>query len=264
MVFPRKKISLILIGFVGLLFISGLVYAYKKGYLVPKASELLGVTKQSYVTSNVYKKLVEKHNANIGLVGYWNFDEGTGNIAKDSSGNGNNGAISGATWVDGKIGKALNFDGVDDYVVINDSPSLDGMKALTIEAWVLSKKWDVGIVVKGGVYVLRGYGKHAFYLWSDGKESGYLTFEGGVTVNQWTHLVATYDSSLSEGNMKLYKDGVLVGTRNFTGTLANNGEPLYISRAFGSASYFQGLIDEVKIYSRALTAEEVKKEYEGR
>ena len=65
-------------------------------------------------------------NLQNGLVGYWRFDEGSGSIAYDYSGNGNNGTlINGPTWVDGILGKALEFDGVNDYVNIPDSSSLD-------------------------------------------------------------------------------------------------------------------------------------------
>ncbi|MBU4338844.1 hypothetical protein KKD57_04800, partial [Patescibacteria group bacterium] len=68
-----------------------------------------------------------------GLVGYWNFDEGEGKIAKDLSGNGNDGnLISGPVWIDGKVGKALSFYGVDDYVEIPNSISLNPINELTI------------------------------------------------------------------------------------------------------------------------------------
>jgi len=71
-----------------------------------------------------------------GVVGSWHFDEGSGTTAYDTSGNDNDGTINGATWVDGKFGRALDFDGVDDYVEIPDDSSLDITEAITIEAWV--------------------------------------------------------------------------------------------------------------------------------
>ena len=69
-----------------------------------------------------------------GPVAEWHFDEGTGNIVKDSSGNGNDGIIYSATWVDGKFGKALSFDGVDDYVDVTGPTGT--FNELTIETWV--------------------------------------------------------------------------------------------------------------------------------
>jgi len=72
-----------------------------------------------------------------GLVAEWHFDEGYGSVLKDSSGNGNDGTIYGATWVDGKFGKALSFDGVDDYVDCGNDRIFDfGTNTFTIETWV--------------------------------------------------------------------------------------------------------------------------------
>jgi len=70
-----------------------------------------------------------------GLTAYWKFDEGVGDVAYDSSGNGNHGTIYGASWTDGKFGKALFFDG-DDLVQVEDSNALDGFNEISIEAWV--------------------------------------------------------------------------------------------------------------------------------
>ena len=70
-----------------------------------------------------------------GLVGGWHFDEGSGSVAKDSSGNGNDGTIHGATWVDGKFGKALSFDGEDDYVSVT-TPLTNVENTFTMELWV--------------------------------------------------------------------------------------------------------------------------------
>ncbi|MFQ6055938.1 MAG: hypothetical protein ACE5J3_08170, partial [Methanosarcinales archaeon] len=73
-----------------------------------------------------------------GLVAEWHFDEGSGGIVKDSSGNSNDGIIHGATWVDGKYGKALRFDGVNDYVEISDNPSLyfSSGESFSVTAWI--------------------------------------------------------------------------------------------------------------------------------
>src|SRR5262249_49810064 len=72
-----------------------------------------------------------------GLVGAWSFNAGSGPSATDSSGNANNGAISGATWTtSGKYGSALSFNGVSDWVTVNDANTLDLTNAMTMEAWV--------------------------------------------------------------------------------------------------------------------------------
>ena len=75
----------------------------------------------------------------VGLVAAYGFDEGTGTAVADSSGNGNGGTVSGATWAVGKFGTALSFDGVNDIVNVADSASLDLTTGMTIEAWLLPR-----------------------------------------------------------------------------------------------------------------------------
>src|SRR3989442_7432700 len=75
--------------------------------------------------------------AQQGLVGAYGFDDGTGALAADASGNGNNGTLSGATWtLQGKYGGALSFDGTNNLVLVNDATSLRLTRNMTIEAWV--------------------------------------------------------------------------------------------------------------------------------
>ena len=80
-----------------------------------------------------YAKLDPKN-----AVGIWLFDEGNGDTAKDSSGNGNDGTLEGPKWVDGKFGKALEFNGASDYVDTGNNPitDLNGTKIFSISAWV--------------------------------------------------------------------------------------------------------------------------------
>ena len=76
------------------------------------------------------------------VVGVWLLDEGEGEIVVDSSDNGNDGRLFGANWIDGKFGKALDFDGEDDYVEVADDPILDGMPELTLVAWVYLRDYS--------------------------------------------------------------------------------------------------------------------------
>src|SRR3990167_6445659 len=81
--------------------------------------------------------IIGKPPTNLGLVGYWSMNEGTGSYAGDASGNKNTGTLTGGpTWVDGKRGKALNFDGVDDYVNAGSAASVTDLPAITVSAWI--------------------------------------------------------------------------------------------------------------------------------
>ena len=78
-----------------------------------------------------------------GLVGHWSFDEGNGNVVYDYSGNDNTGNIYGATWVEGVLGGALSFDGVDDYIEISNTPEFNSFTQITTSSWVYINGFDV-------------------------------------------------------------------------------------------------------------------------
>jgi hypothetical protein len=201
-----------------------------------------------------------------GLVLYLPFSEGTGTIAHDKSPYGNDGTIYGATWTNGKYGKALSFDGVDDYV---DTADID-LDYVTVSAWInvstYQTNWRV-IVSKGWI----SYSFGSVYLISiedKGLSFGVRT-SGGSTLsattwvvpilNTWVHVVGTYDGS----TVKLYVNGVLRASQPGSGVLNKNNYRWMIGRdpIPGQARYFNGLIDEVRIYNRALSEEEIRAHY---
>jgi hypothetical protein len=210
---------------------------------------------------------------NGGPVGYWKFDEGAGEAVYDYSGNGNNGTLvvgSGGTqtstssaWSNGSSGKingSLNFDGTDDYISISDDNSLDLTSRLTIAAWVkTSKGTSESVVTK--------YGNYYFAInrdsITDGRFSLYLTSwkdsVSSVNDGAWHHIAATWDGSY----VRLYKDGELDASFAYSGTLTANSNPVEIGRRSDIGWYFNGQIDEVKIWNYALTPEEIKREYNG-
>jgi len=200
------------------------------------------------------------------LVGYWDFDEGSGTIAGDRSGNGNTGTIYGATWVDGKFGKALSFDGVDDYVQVSHNPSLSITDAITIEAWIKPSSLTPvyqEILSKGGDYnsnndnydIYLHYTRVAIHWKNDVYES--LT---GILINTWTHIAITID--VPNLISKMYINGNLDKTFTITTVPEANTNPLVIGKyIIGSPYPFNGLIDEVRIYNRALSEEEIKAHY---
>ena len=197
-----------------------------------------------------------------GLVAAYAFDETSGASAIDSSGSGNTGTISGASsTAAGKFGRALSFDGADDLVSIADSGSLDLTTAMTLEAWVnpaTIANWRT-ILMKEAKPGL-AYSLYA----SDGSKPGTFVRVGGadagrvapasLALNTWTHVAATYDGTA----LRVYINGTLVSSGNVAGgpMLTSTG----VLRIGGNSiwgEYFSGLIDEVRVYGRVLSAAEI-------
>ena len=196
-----------------------------------------------------------------GLVGYWNFNEGSGNIAYDSSGSGNDGTIHGATFVSGISGQALSFDGKDDHVSapVDINPTV--MPQMTITAWVRADD-DSGTIVShddGGFdrtidIDTRGGGKG----WSAFGGSGVVGYSP-VTIGEWVFLAAVYDQSAE--TVKLYVNGALISEEE--GKLGSGWDYINIGKNPSAGDYFSGTVDEVMIYNYDLTESELKSLYEG-
>lgn len=206
---------------------------------------------------------------NLGLVGYWSFDEGRGTQASDLSGNGNDGTLTGGpTWTIGKSKSALEFDGVNDYVNVGD-PSTSDWTNITTSVWVY---WTGdGLNGYSGIYYKnsgssRDLGR--LLIRNDGKllvQNGNGNFEsedsGDVVKNEWTHIAYVYDQSA--GKEYLYINGTLKGQKNRTGNISQESNNLWIGFGYNQANnyMFQGKIDEVRIYSRALSETEIQSLY---
>jgi len=211
-----------------------------------------------------------------GLVAYWSFDEGTGNTVYDLSGNGNHGTIYGAKWVQGKFGKALSFDGVDDYVDCGDDESLNpGTGSFTISIWVggytdtssnmhtLVAKGDPldGPSNDGYIIDLRG-GKVRVSI-GDGTNRAEFSYVGpSLADGGWHHIVLVVDRNTQQ--MKAFIDGEWTGDTADTSAVGaiNPAENLIIGKRSQINSYYlNGTIDEVRIYNRALSEEEIRYHY---
>jgi glucose/arabinose dehydrogenase len=210
-----------------------------------------------------YRATFTEQGAVPGLVGAWGFDETSGTQASDASGRVNNGVISGATrTAAGRFGGALTFDGVDDWVTIADAASLDLSTGMTLEAWVnptaLGSAWRTAMLKENGgtlaygLYPHDGAGHSSAHV-NQGADLN-LTSPGAVPLNTWTHLAATYDAT----TLRLYVNGTQVGSRAIGGALRASSGPLrFGGNAVWAGEFFQGRLDELRVYDRALSASEV-------
>jgi hypothetical protein len=198
-----------------------------------------------------------------GLVAALAFDEGLGTTTDDASGNGNIGTISGATWnAAGRSGAALSFDGINDWVTIADSNSLDLTTGMTLEAWVnprslsswnttMLKETSVGLAY--ALYASEGTPRPAVHVIVGGTER-FAPGTAAVPLNTWTHLAATYDGA----TLRLFVNAVQAGSLSLAGSMATSSSPLRIGGNAIWGEYFDGLIDEVRVYTRALSQTELQ------
>ena len=205
------------------------------------------------------------------LVSYLDFDEGNAN---DELGI-NSGILNGPQAVSGISGGAFDFESNEqDYIEISDNPSLDMVSGLTLQAWVNPESyanWGMGIIDKssfegaGGNYRLSiNYieNRASFRIKLDGFVNDLMAFEvltstNAIPLDEWTHIAATYDNS----SMKIYINGVLDTEKAVSGKLVIDDYPVRIGQYLGSNRYFDGVIDEVAIYSSALSASEINESY---
>src|SRR6266850_1965080 len=201
--------------------------------------------------------------AQSGLVAAWNFNEGTGKTVADASANNNTGTISGATWSTlGRYGNALSFNGTSNLVVVNGAPSLNVTTAMTLSAWVFptanQSNWRTIMQREVDAYFLNASTPSgALRPGAGGTFNGTTkNFAGpsALPVNTWTHVAVTYDGAA----MRLFVNGTQVATTPQTGSLETNTKPLRIGGNSPYGEYFQGRIDDVRVYNRALTATEIQ------
>ena len=225
-----------------------------------------GTSSPYYIVSSASSSL------SSGLVGYWKFDEGSGTTAADSSGNGNNGLlVNSPTWqtsVDCQVGNScLTFNGSSNYVTSTDSASLDIAGNLTVSAWV---KWNSFknselLVEKGpanGSVVTSNYS-----IWSYASNSIKGFIGNGTTNNEVDYSNASVLTTgtwhlinlVADGSsFSIYIDGMFRASSTQTVIPAANAYPLYIT----APTYtLDGSMDDVRIYNRALSSDEIRQLY---
>ena len=202
---------------------------------------------------------------------YMPFEGGSNSTyTKDYSGYGNDGTVNGATFnrTGGKIGGAYEFDGVDDYVEVPNSASLNITNEITIEAWIKPASFtDYDAIVANFEYPTNPEG-YSFRVHSDnhlvwravlsGDNSYSITSDSTMTIDNWYHVVLTHDASYT----RLWINGNLDKEDNPGGTIVNLGKVLMIGwDDYAADRVFNGSIDEVKIYNYSLSGDQIYQNY---
>ena len=212
---------------------------------------------------------------NNGLVGWWSFDgkDMAGNTAYDRSGQGNNGTLSSdgtglPVRVGGKLGQGLSFDGVDDQVVLPTSAVLSMTSSVTVSAWIrrqgnaatYARIFEHGMVSGAPnleySLIIDNTDKLAFGL-TTGGVADETPSNATLPQNVWIHVVGTWDGT----NKRLYINGSLDRTIAQSGTITEQNNTNTLGYRIGPMHNFNGLIDDVRIYNRALSADEIKRLY---
>lgn len=214
--------------------------------------ELLAASRDALSTSN--------------LAGHYTFDEASGTTAVDSAGGDQNGTLrNGPTRVAGKLGKALRLDGTSDHVDLGDVFDMKSGQDFTVSAWINTTNItpDNGdsqrIVSKqksgGSAWFLRlkTDGKPAFGIRSGGSNGAEQLGARSVADGAW-HLLTGLRQG---GTIRLYVDGALQGSLAATSGDLSSAAPLFIGAFTPTEQHFAGLVDDVRIYTRALAGSEV-------
>jgi len=205
------------------------------------------------------------------LVGYWRFDEGSGTIAADASGNGNNGTLlNGPTWTTGRIGGAVRFDGNNDYVNL-PSGVLNGLSNVTTAFWIKTSKTGKQAIFSGAnsgnneEYLLYFTSHTQFLFFAGESPSSYVAWNiASIANGQWHHVAVVRDDA--NNRAILYIDGTSQAAKATTLnplSIAANGlvigqEQDAVGGGFDPVQAFAGDFDELRIYNRVLSATEIQ------
>ncbi len=218
-------------------------------------------------------------NVSAGLLAHWEFDESSGTTARDSSGHGHDGTLRGdPQWAAGIIGSgALSLDGTDGLVEVPHGTSLNLTDALTITAWVklhnLSTYFFIVCKQPSGTARDNYPGNYEFrteantgalqfgHQQTQGEQYTFYTSGTRIIAEQWYHVAVAFTKA---GQVEFYVDGAAAGSSaqstNF-GVL--NNEPVRIGGRKDGYSFFNGLLDDIRVYDRALSAAQIQKLYDG-
>ena len=225
-------------------------------------------TDTTYYAYNMAATSTSGETITDGLISYWPLDETTGSTSVDFIGGHDGTRIGGASWVAGKVGGAIDTNN-SGYIVIGEHADLRPSAAFSLQAWVSVDSFSMweGLVAHNQD---NGANESGFCLYTDASgvslyvsDGGYKTVSTSVTASQWTHIIGTYDS----GTLRLYKNGALVDSIGVSGPVDWKFIPLdmNIGRYHDDNEEYpaDARIDEVALWDRVLTAEEITYLYNG-
>ena len=255
---------LVVIAIIGIL--AGMVVVNMSG-----ATESARMAKSKSFSGSIRSSLL------MSRVSEWRFDEGTGATAFDSMGRGNGTLLGGPIWKSGAdcvSDGCLSFDGADDYINITDTVSVNNIVSeITVEAWAKANEFNNGVFAKEtghGAFILGFYGYASpkvvtFHIRNSSNVGSYTTYTfAGIDSSTWNYYVGTWKagqwqkiyingkqvaSSVPAADMWAAKTGIQIAARDWS----------YVYPA--GDGYFNGLLDEVRIYNAALTSSAVRDRY---
>ena len=232
------------------------------------------------MTAQIIYSQVPSYVPSNGLVGYWGFN---GN-ANDQSGNGNNGTVNGATLTSDRFGNnnsAYSFDGSNNHILVSNNSTLSGFSDITISLWINISQFPSASNPFSGL-VTKWYGSgncggmtdnYACYLRTNNQfiagtnqyrnYPNMLQSPSNLSTSNWYHLVMVHNSTTGGS---IYINGTLVSTYNTSGALCSSTNPLYFGCDNGLGAinrFFNGKLDDIGIWNRALTQQEITAMYNG-
>lgn len=204
-----------------------------------------------------------------GLIGWWKFNETSGTVAYDSSGNAKNGTVNNGIWAGGKFSNALSFNGATTHVLLPAS-SLYDVQALTISAWTNAATYNQNALIfektTNGSYNTQYScfisGNYIYFRTYNASAVGDDLYAGSPPFGpSWNNIVCMYDGV----KKYIYLNGIERASANYSQTLATNPAGIAAMGAVPIAAgyFYNGLMDDVRLYNRALSSSEIQQIYAG-
>ncbi len=216
--------------------------------------------------ADIYANTPNPDNGDDALVSWWKFNENSGSTVADSKGN-NNGTVLGPQWTsNGAEGSALTFDGQNDFVLVSNADNLNVTDQITLMAWANTKENKTAKIVEKGDWdgnslLQDHWNGWAAQIRTASNKSYSINWSNGIPVyNEWYHLALTYNGSV----MKLFVNGQLTNSKQVSGKLHVNGRDFVIGSNNGAQKFFNGSIDDVRFFNKALTQTEIQAIYNNK